>query len=187
MNAVKMVGIVALSNYAVQFPINDWLTWGALTYPVAFLVTDLTIAPENAATGAKVDELYWEVVLPESEATHFLDKNVERFRHTCLEIVLALDDGFVNLGPASDIIRLDRQHLLQGVGGTVSFQCPDLHLTETLTTELRLTTQRLLRDKRVGPDAACVDLVVHQVVQLEHVHDAHGHILIEGLAGTTVE
>ena len=37
-----MVGIVALSNYAVQFPINDWLTWGALTYPVAFLVTDLT-------------------------------------------------------------------------------------------------------------------------------------------------
>ncbi len=37
-----MVFIVALSNYAVQFPINDWLTWGALTYPVAFLVTDLT-------------------------------------------------------------------------------------------------------------------------------------------------
>jgi len=37
-----MVAIVALSNYAVQFPINDWLTWGALTYPVAFLVTDLT-------------------------------------------------------------------------------------------------------------------------------------------------
>ncbi|MEQ8355513.1 MAG: VUT family protein [Kiloniellaceae bacterium] len=37
-----MVVIVALSNYAVQFPINDWLTWGALTYPVAFLVTDLT-------------------------------------------------------------------------------------------------------------------------------------------------
>lgn len=39
---VAMVFIVALSNYAVQFPINDWLTWGALTYPVAFLVTDLT-------------------------------------------------------------------------------------------------------------------------------------------------
>ena len=36
-----------------------------------FLVTDLTIAPENAATGAPIDELYWEVVLPEAEATHF--------------------------------------------------------------------------------------------------------------------
>ena len=39
---LAMTAIVALSNYAVQFPINDWLTWGALTYPVAFLVTDLT-------------------------------------------------------------------------------------------------------------------------------------------------
>jgi len=39
---IAMVAIVALSNYAVQFPINDWLTWGALTYPIAFLVTDLT-------------------------------------------------------------------------------------------------------------------------------------------------
>jgi queuosine precursor transporter len=44
-----MVAIVALSNYAVQFPINDWLTWGALTYPVAFLVTDLT----NRSLGPK--------------------------------------------------------------------------------------------------------------------------------------
>ena len=39
---LAMTAVVALSNYAVQFPINDWLTWGALTYPVAFLVTDLT-------------------------------------------------------------------------------------------------------------------------------------------------
>ena len=37
-----MVVVVAASNVAIQYPINDWLTWGALTYPVAFLVTDLT-------------------------------------------------------------------------------------------------------------------------------------------------
>jgi len=37
-----MIVVVAASNYAVQFPINDWLTWGALTYPLAFLVTDLS-------------------------------------------------------------------------------------------------------------------------------------------------
>jgi queuosine precursor transporter len=37
-----MTVIVAASNFLVQFSINDWLTWGALTYPVAFLVTDLT-------------------------------------------------------------------------------------------------------------------------------------------------
>lgn len=37
-----MTVIVAASNYLVQFPVNDWITWGAFTYPVAFLVTDMT-------------------------------------------------------------------------------------------------------------------------------------------------
>jgi uncharacterized PurR-regulated membrane protein YhhQ (DUF165 family) len=39
---IAMVAVVAASNYLVQFPLNDWLTWGALTYPLSFLVTDLT-------------------------------------------------------------------------------------------------------------------------------------------------
>jgi queuosine precursor transporter len=39
---IAMTIIVAASNFLVQYPINDWLTWGALTYPVAFLITDLT-------------------------------------------------------------------------------------------------------------------------------------------------
>src|SRR5262249_57121607 len=39
---VAMVVIVAASNWLVQFPINDWLTWGAFTYPLSFLITDLT-------------------------------------------------------------------------------------------------------------------------------------------------
>ena len=33
--------VVLASNILVQFPINDWLTWGAITYPVAFLVSEL--------------------------------------------------------------------------------------------------------------------------------------------------
>lgn len=46
-----MVAVVAASNFLVQFPVQaqlgginlaDLLTWGAFTYPVAFLVTDLT-------------------------------------------------------------------------------------------------------------------------------------------------
>lgn len=37
-----MMLVVASSNYLVQFPIGDYLTWGAFTYPFAFLVTDLT-------------------------------------------------------------------------------------------------------------------------------------------------
>jgi len=37
-----MAAVIALSNVLVQHPINDWLTWGAFTYPLVFLVTDLT-------------------------------------------------------------------------------------------------------------------------------------------------
>ena len=40
--AIAMTAVVVASNILVQFPINDWLTWGAFTYPIAFLVTDLS-------------------------------------------------------------------------------------------------------------------------------------------------
>jgi len=40
--AVLAMGAVVLaSNILVQYAINDWLTWGAITYPFAFLVTEL--------------------------------------------------------------------------------------------------------------------------------------------------
>lgn len=44
---LAMLVVIVVSNYTVQFPINDWLTWGAFTYPAVFLVTDLT----NRAVG----------------------------------------------------------------------------------------------------------------------------------------
>ena len=37
-----MAAVVLASNVLVQFLLGDWLTWGALTYPLAFLVTDVT-------------------------------------------------------------------------------------------------------------------------------------------------
>lgn len=40
--AVLAMGVVVVgSNILVQYPINHWLTWGGLSYPVAFLVTDV--------------------------------------------------------------------------------------------------------------------------------------------------
>jgi hypothetical protein len=36
-----MALIVIASNILVQFLVGNWLTWGAFTYPFAFLVTDL--------------------------------------------------------------------------------------------------------------------------------------------------
>jgi uncharacterized integral membrane protein (TIGR00697 family) len=45
--ASLMALVVALSNYLVQFPVNymglqDLLTYGAFSYPVAFLISDLS-------------------------------------------------------------------------------------------------------------------------------------------------
>jgi len=42
-----MGGVVLISNYLVQFPVNNYglqdiLTYGAFTYPVAFFITDLS-------------------------------------------------------------------------------------------------------------------------------------------------
>ena len=85
------------------------------------------------------------------------------------------------------VVALDGEELLERVRGAVRFHRPHLHLAEALPAELRLATQRLLRDERVGADRTRVDLVVDQVVELEHVHHAHGHLLIEGLAGAAVE
>lgn len=48
---LAMIVVIVSSNILVQHPINDWLTWGALTYPVAFLVNDITnrlYGPEKA-------------------------------------------------------------------------------------------------------------------------------------------
>ena len=44
--SIIMGAVVLASNYLVQFPINYYglseiLTYGALTYPIAFLITDL--------------------------------------------------------------------------------------------------------------------------------------------------
>jgi queuosine precursor transporter len=39
---LAMTVVVLTSNILVQFPLGDWLTWGAFTYPFAFLVNDLT-------------------------------------------------------------------------------------------------------------------------------------------------
>lgn len=39
---LAMMAAVFVSNLLVEIPINDWLTWGAFSYPLTFLVTDLT-------------------------------------------------------------------------------------------------------------------------------------------------
>ena len=51
---LAMLIVITSANYLVQFPINDWLTWGAFTFPVAFLVTDLTNRAVGTAAARRV-------------------------------------------------------------------------------------------------------------------------------------
>jgi queuosine precursor transporter len=51
---LAMAIIVVASNVLVQYPLGGYLTWGALTYPFAFLVTDLTNRLQGAAAARRV-------------------------------------------------------------------------------------------------------------------------------------
>jgi hypothetical protein len=51
---LAMAAIVVASNILVQFLAGPWLTWGAFTYPFAFLVTDLTNRIHGAPAARRV-------------------------------------------------------------------------------------------------------------------------------------
>lgn len=51
---IAMAIIVVASNILVQFFVGDWLTWGAFTYPFAFLVTDVMNRVYGAHSARKV-------------------------------------------------------------------------------------------------------------------------------------
>ena len=51
---IAMAAIVVASNILVQFLYGQWLTWGAFTYPLAFLVTDVMNRVYGARDARKV-------------------------------------------------------------------------------------------------------------------------------------
>ncbi|MEL6169368.1 MAG: queuosine precursor transporter [Pseudomonadota bacterium] len=51
---LAMAMIVVASNILVQFLFGQWLTWGAFTYPLAFLVTDVMNRVYGAAVARRV-------------------------------------------------------------------------------------------------------------------------------------
>lgn len=51
---LAMGSVVVASNVLVQFRLGEFLTWGALTYPFAFLVTDITNRVNGAAAARRV-------------------------------------------------------------------------------------------------------------------------------------
>jgi uncharacterized integral membrane protein (TIGR00697 family) len=51
---IAMAAVVVISNILVQFLFGQWLTWGAFTYPLAFLVTDVMNRVYGTAVARKV-------------------------------------------------------------------------------------------------------------------------------------
>ena len=51
---LAMTAVVLASNILVQHLLGDWLTWGALTYTVAFLITDVTNRALGPAAARRV-------------------------------------------------------------------------------------------------------------------------------------
>jgi queuosine precursor transporter len=51
---LAMAAVVVASNVLVQVLFGQWLTWGAFTYPVAFLVTDVTNRLAGPAAARRV-------------------------------------------------------------------------------------------------------------------------------------
>lgn len=49
-----MAFLVVASNILVQFPIGQWLTWGAFSYPLTFLVSELVNRFQGVAAARRV-------------------------------------------------------------------------------------------------------------------------------------
>lgn len=85
---LAMAAVVTASNILVQFRLGDWLTWGALTYPFAFLVTDVINRIAGATAARRVVVAGFAVGVLCSLAAAALDK-------TTLRIALASGTAFL--------------------------------------------------------------------------------------------
>ena len=81
---------------------------------------------------------------------------------------------------------LTGQKLLQGVGRAVPLDGPHFHLAEALASELGLAAQGLAGDEAVRARGPGVDLILHQMDELEDVHVADGDLSWKGSPGAAV-
>ena len=97
---LAMAAVVVASNILVQFLLGDWLTWGAFTYPVAFLVTDVTNRVYGPAAARRVVVSGFVIGVVCSLIAAGLDK-------TTLRIALASGSAFL-VAQMLDVTIFDR-------------------------------------------------------------------------------
>ena len=122
----------------------------------------------------------------ECKRLKLLNKYLEGLRNSGSRNVLTLNNSLVSSATSVNIVGLDREYLLKRVSSSVSLKCPNLHLSETLSAELSLTSKRLLSYDGVRSVGTCVDLIVYKVVKLEVVHYTYGNGIVKGFTGSTV-
>jgi len=86
---IAMAVILVASNILVAIPINDWLVWGTLTYPFAFLVTDLTNRHFGAAAARKI--IYAGFVIGILASLYFADPRIAMASGTAFLIAQLCD------------------------------------------------------------------------------------------------
>ncbi len=131
--------------------------------------------------------LFFEEPDVQSKRLQLLYQNIEGLRQSGLKGIVAFHDLFVHSRTSSHVVGFDSEKFLERKGGAVGFHGPDFHFTQALSSELSFSAERLLGDKRVGANGPCMDLVIHQVVEFEHIHDADGNRLIERQTCASVE
>jgi uncharacterized PurR-regulated membrane protein YhhQ (DUF165 family) len=100
-----MAATVVASNILVQYLLGPWLTWGALTYPVAFLVTDLINRLQGAAAARRVVLAGFVVGI----ACSLIGSQIEGAAGPLVTLRIALGSGTAYLiGQLTDVAVFDR-------------------------------------------------------------------------------
>lgn len=94
MPVLAMMVIIVASNILVQYPLNDWLTWGTLTYPISFLVTELTNRRFGPAVARRV--VYIGFVLAVMLSMYFAGWRIALASGSAFLIAQLLDIGVFN-------------------------------------------------------------------------------------------
>ena len=121
-----------------------------------------------------------------TDCLKFLDEHLKGLWHTWLWDIVSFNDGFIRLDTSDHIVGLHCEDLLQCVRSTIRLKRPDLHLAKALAAKLRLAAERLLGDERIWSRGARVYLIIHQMMQLQHIDAADRDAVLKRLARAPV-
>lgn len=111
---VAMALVVGASNFLVSIPINDWLVWGAITYPLAFLVNDLVNRFYGASVARRVVYVGFAVGVLLSLSVESIDQRVAIASGTAFLVSQLLDVAIF------DRLRVGRWWIAPSVSSGVS-------------------------------------------------------------------